>query len=288
MTDDIKPPMPIKPCEHVKALPRDVESYASRFSHFSRKSIAWAATSFESALNDAMEKDRAIHAENEAAIAHNTAMRARIIAMMQAAGVPDSYRAADPNSRSRFPKHKTFEAGYLGDLRRTFPVADGFADAPLQFEARTKAVAAAKEKAQQEKAEQERQAEAAKAKRRADLVLASIIVRYQLPEDSDWPQVLEDLCKRDKYLDLAVAGRQTRGDWSEGFWRVENALKRFKIESDQDKDIAANLCGCLASDDGDRDGRIFRDTTWSYGKLFALVADKQLVADAQAAMGHVQ
>ncbi|CAB4167922.1 hypothetical protein UFOVP860_66 [uncultured Caudovirales phage] len=278
----IEPAKPIKLCDHVRKLPRGVEHYRSRSSFLI--SIASAVAQAERALEDAWQRDQAAHAENESAIAHNKEMRGRLIAMMKAAGVPDSYSAVDPKSRRWPQKHKTLEAGYLGDLRRTFPLTDQFDDAGKQYADRAKLIADAKVKVEEEKAAKDRQAEAEKAKRRADLSLAAMIVRYGLNEDADWPDALEALRKRNKYLDLAIAGEQTRGDWSEGFYRVENALRRFTIESDRDKDIVADLCGCLRGDQDD--GRIFRDTTWSYGKLFELVTDAQLLADAKTCLEH--
>lgn len=274
--------MPIKPCDHVRKLQRGVENYRQLGT-----GMTYAVMRAEVALEEAWKKDRAAHEENGPALAHNAAMRDRIIATMKAAGVPDSYRAPDPKSRAWPQKHKTFEAGYLGDIRRTFVTSDSFDDARRQYEDRAKLIAEAKKKVEEEKAAREREAEAALARRKADISLAGIIVRYQLPDGTDWPEALEALRKRDKYLDLAVAGLQTRGDWSDGFYRVEDALSRFKIESDRDKDIAADLCGCLrARDDGENDGRVFRDTKWSYDKLFEIVEDKQLVADARLCLEH--
>jgi len=71
-------------------------------------------------------------------------------------------------------------------------------------------------------------------------------------------------------------------NWSDGPRAVRHALERFSIENDRDKNIAADVADSLAHWDGD--GRIFRDTTWSYGALWPLVGDEQLVADVQRAM----
>lgn len=72
----------------------------------------------------------------------------------------------------------------------------------------------------------------------------------------------------DKYLRLANAMAYTRGDCSEGFWRVEEALESFVVESEQDAEIAA----CVADGFGDTDGRVFRDMRWNYDALYELVA----------------
>jgi hypothetical protein len=276
--------MSVTPCTHMRSLRRGIANYERSVSGF-RGGLKWAVSRYENALADAWRKDQETHAANAPAITSNIANRDRLIAIMKAAGIPDSYRAPDPKSRAWPQKHKTYEAGYLGDLKRTFVVGDGFQEAERLHTEHTKLIAEAKAKAEQEDAAVQRQAEADKAKRRADLALAAIIIRHDLPPETDWPEALTALRKRNKYLDLAVAGLQTRGDWSEGFYRVEDAMGRFTIESDQDKDIVADLCGCLR---GDRDdGRIFRDTKWSYDKLFELVTDEQLMADAKTCLANV-
>ncbi len=113
--------------------------------------------------------------------------------------------------------------------------------------------------------------------------LAGVLLRYELPIESSWSDVLDHLCGKDQRLNLAVAMQRTRGDWSEGPYRVSNALGNFRIETNEDKDIAADVATCLYDFS---DGRVFRDTTWNYTRLFASVTDQQLAADCQKAMQH--
>lgn len=135
---------------------------------------------------------------------------------------------------------------------------------------------------EKEKADREAAEKAAVEKRKADLELARLILRYAAPDDSDWDDLFGIIRGRDQYLDLACAGLETRGDWSDGFYRVESALKRFRIRDERDKEIAADITGCLGSEDG----RVFRDTAWSYDALFEIVADKQLVEDAKLCLAR--
>lgn len=242
----------------------------------------------ETDLKRAWEQDQATHAENEPAIFNNATVREKIIKLMTAAGVPDHFYAPKPGSRAYIPKKVKHTAGYLGDLARTFPVGDGFDAVKRLYESQMQAIEEHKKRAAAAQQAAGAESERALKRRQADIKLATIIVRYELPETTDWGAALLALRARDKYLDLAIAGYQTRGDWSEGFYRVEDALGRFHIEDDQDKRIAANLCGCLArASDGEGDGRIFRDTQWSYDKLFDLVADKTLLADARVCLENV-
>ena len=137
--------------------------------------------------------------------------------------------------------------------------------------------AARAEKREQDKRDRERRSEVERQQRKANLDLARMILRYGAPDDSDWCSMLDLLRGRNKYLDLALACEATRGDWSEGFYRVSDALRSFTVEDERDKDIVADLYDCMDSDDG----RIFRDTRWNYSELYKLVGDDQLVADAQ-------
>lgn len=276
------------PCGAVRQCMVSPQSYASQapgatYRTPSTKSVAAFALQ---KLEAARQKDIATHTANEPILAANREARARIQALMDELGVPLTFREPVA-SRSRFPKHATRDAGYIGDMRRNFPVDDSFADATASYErllATYKAYEASatvedeKAKAAAEAAEERRKAE-----RRANIELARIVLRYGLDQDSEWSDVLEALRKRDQRLDLAVAMAQTRGDWSEGPYRVNAALDRFKIETEEDKAIANDVVSCLHDFD---DGRVFRDTTWSYGALFASAADQQLSADVQAAMNR--
>lgn len=241
----------------------------------------------------ALERARAIdverHERNIPIMADNKVMRERIEALMTEAGIGISYSVYEVPPRGRMRKWVTKTAGYIADVARALPIDDGFVyqtqayermkalyesfakDAEREDE-RAKAVAAAEE-------------ERKRAERRANIELVEIILRYDLDRDLEWPGVLETLRGRDQRLDLAVAMHLTRGDWSEGAYRVESALDSFKIETTEDKDIANDVLSCLREFE---DGRVFRDTAWSYGRLFASAADQQLSADVQKALANTQ
>jgi hypothetical protein len=89
------------------------------------------------------------------------------------------------------------------------------------------------------------------------------------PLTFDANSLLDDLRAKDKYLDLAIAMQDTRGDWSDGFYRVKNALNLFKVETPEDEAIAENVSACAYGEESD--GRIFRDCEWNYGRIFGLV-----------------
>lgn len=252
-----------------------------------RRSKTTAATLAMGELEAARAKDVAVHETNLPGIETNKAIRQQVETLMAEIGMPKTYQERDSRSRSMYAKYKTLDAGYLGDLRRNVITDDGFDAATASYENNKQQILkyqqAADQEAKQAQAAKEREREKAKEERRANIELATIILRYGLDVDSDWPDVLEALCAKDQRLDLAVAGYQTRCGWSEGYYRVQAAFDRFHIETDEDKEIAGDIASCLASE-GDSDGRVFRDTTWSYDRLFASVSDQQLVTDAKLAL----
>lgn len=236
-------------------------------------------------LEAARAKDVATHEKNLPALENNRAVAAMVSELMAQIGMPMRWSERDRNSRARYPKSITRDAGYITDLTREVKTDDGFDAATRTYEDMKRRyeryVASAKQDAEKAQLARQREQEAAIEKRKADMELAGILLRYNLPIDSSWGDVLEALCGRDQRLDLAVAMQQTRGDWSEGCYRVTSALQRFTIRSDEDKSIAADVLGCTAEFE---DGRVFRDTGWNYDRIFASVADQQLVADVKKAL----
>lgn len=104
------------------------------------------------------------------------------------------------------------------------------------------------------------------------------------PVYADAEMVLGAIRRRDKYLDLALAMEETRGDWSEGYYRVSAAMSRFRCETDTDREIIADLETCFNED---IDGRVFRDTTWNYTRIYELVSDQTLVEDAKLMYSYI-
>lgn len=240
-------------------------------------------------LEKARAADVEAHQSNTDAIAQNQAIVADVTAMMKAIGIPDTWTHRDDKSRARYTKMITEAAGYIGDLARHVPTDDGFAVATAIYKRLRQEYDRYLEQATRDDeqakrlwdTEQRRKQE----ERKANIELATMILRYDLPHDAEWDDVLSALRSRDQRLDLAVAMSQTRSDWSEGFWRVRDALGRFVPSDAEDQAIYDDVAECCNDDCGD--GRIFRDTEWSYGRLFASVADQQLSADVQVAMSRV-
>lgn len=282
--------MPIEQCGAVRNCMASPSSYKSHmpcasYSEPSQKRVAEFALQ---QLEAAWKADVDAHGRNEAAIANNKALQERIMAFMDEIGMPRT-RKVQCGTRYGMPKYKTVDAGYIEDMRANIKVYDNFELAEQTYNrlktAYDKYLAEAVAEEEKAQAAVKRAEEVEKQRRLDNIQFAKIILRYNLPEDSTPGEVLEALRKKDQRLDLAVAMQQTRSDWRDGFWRVSDALDRFKIHDDEDKEIAA--CVIEAMRDCD-DGRVFRDCAWSYTRLFNSAADEQLAADIQFVMSKVQ
>lgn len=276
--------MPVEECGAIGKCMAHPSSYLSRI-QYGEKTTARAAALALQDLEAARARDIATHERNLPALENNALVAAQITKLNEAVGMPARWSERDRASRSRYPKTISHAAGYITDIRRECKTDDGFDAATVQYERTLKSYREYEEQGKRE-AEvaaraKEREQAAALEKRKADIELAAILLRYCLPLESTWADVLENLRGRHQRLDLAVAMAQTRSDWSEGPYRVRGAMDRFTIRDNEDKDIANDVLGCM---DDFSDGRVFRDTRWSYDALFASVEDRQLVADVQRAM----
>lgn len=217
------------------------------------------------------------HQANIPAIENNLKVREKITQIMKDIGIPSNYSTSElKTQRSRTKTTTTHSAGYLGDLQRNVPVSDEkermltlikSAEDSFKRTADTLKGTIRKELQEAEKTE--------KAKKEI-LAKARLQVKYNLDEDFEWSDVLDVLVKKDKYFMLARAGEETRGYWGEGFGKVEYALDRFVVETEEDKEIEKEYAEILEEhNNGDcEDGRIFRDTQYSYSFLYGKVGEE--------------
>lgn len=216
------------------------------------------------------------HKTNLAAIENNKLVKEKVAFVMGQIGMPTTYsKTYYKTNRSRTPTTETVRAGWFDDLQR-IAVSDGYeakiSAAKQAFESlKKKAVYEIEELRKQEQVKEKEE----KAKKEV-LAKARLQVKYGLTEGSDWDEVLEALDKKDKYFMLARAMNDVRNDWNDGFGRVEWALSKFVVETEEDKEIEADIQSCLDSEEDD--GRIFRDTTYNYSVLYAK-ADEDLMKD---------
>jgi hypothetical protein len=217
-----------------------------------------------------------IHEKNLPAIENNKALRKKVELMMSAIGIPRSWSERDWKSRARTPKYIKHTAGYLGDLNLNCPVDDGYSaacEAYKRFQERVDKYVKENEAAD---AQAQKAKEAKEREEKRERIRASLTVKLGLPFDTESIDVLHHILEKSKLLRLAHAMRQTRNDWSDGPYRVETAL--FSSEDPTEKEINADVASYLSDFE---DGRVFRDCTWNYDRIFSLIAetDADLISD---------
>jgi hypothetical protein len=105
--------------------------------------------------------------------------------------------------------------------------------------------------------------------RRDNEIQVKLLVKYGLEIMNDWDDLLEVVLQKDKYLKLAYSMEATRNDWSDGFYKVENAISNFNVETDEDSWIYEDIQKLVYGEE--RDGRIFRDCKYNYSVLYEKV-----------------
>lgn len=283
--------MPVEQCKAMGKMYSSAAQFKSRvptgYYSYREPTMLRIADQALTELAEARRLDVATHEKNIPALEMNRKVHAFMSHIMSEMQMPDGWSETDRNSRARYPKKIQHRAGWRQDLTQHCAINDGFELATTSYDRLLKEYTEYREQAlRADEIEKNQKAAEEQAKlkaRRADMELAAILLRYDLPLETDWPDVLDNLRRRDQRLDLAVAMRQVRGDWNDGCGAVESALGRFTIRNDEDKDIANDVLGCTHDFE---DGRVFRDTNWSYDRLFDSVQDRQLVADVEAAYQH--
>jgi hypothetical protein len=158
--------------------------------------------------------------------------------------------------------NKTFE-GFCRDRSEFFKSRYGSIKKRQADEAKSKDVAEIAQNHELEKKKKER-------------LIASIAVRHGIDIMLECVEVMECLLKKDKILHLAHYMEKNRSDWSEGYSYVERALKEFHPETDEERNIFNGVSRNLerAYEQGEMDGRIFRDGSYNYNDMFYLVEKK--------------
>lgn len=88
---------------------------------------------------------------------------------------------------------------------------------------------------------------------------------------------IKNFIYENKYLKLAKALNDVRNDWNDGCYLIEHALSHFSIDSILDENIVEEINECIkAFDNGDTDGRVFRDCKYNYNYLYSLVPSEFL------------
>jgi len=217
------------------------------------------------------------HKKNIPAIKNNKALETKIRLIMSNIGIATQYVTYEYKTTRSTKKTKlTHNAGFVGDIKRLMKTSDGFENIKTEFIKKWNDINAyLKQERDKEKAIQ-REKERKTAAENAEKQRATLTIKYELPYESNWSEILETILAKDKYLALAHALMMNRGDWNDGYWYAENGLSHFKAETDEDRKIENDIQDCITNWDGD--GRVFRDTKYNYDRIYAM-ANQILIAD---------
>lgn len=224
-----------------------------------------------------------VYNENLPAMENNKKIVEKVTALMSKLGIPSSYsHSYFKTNRSRNKTTETVKAGYLGDLQRNVPTyqpaipdKDTYIRKAEHYFGKLLAEVQKKDK---ESAEYQRKQE--------EIHQVALLRAKYTPNDAQssvW-DIREAILSKDKYLRLAYWLERNRGDWNDGYSYAETGLDGFVVEEGNslDQDIYDNIYSCIRSgDDGDIDGRIFRDTEYNYNRLKDFVTNSSLLEDLE-------
>lgn len=226
-----------------------------------------------------LEKELAskTHEENKALIEINKGLHEKVSLLMQHIGLPTNrHKSYFKTARSRNLTHETVASGWYTDMHWACSTDDSYEshiksiDSALNtLESKCKEVCLELDKQEREKIKESNN-------KNKVMALAKLQLKHSLDDDATFEDVRLFLLDKCKYLNLAVAMVDTRGDWSDGFYRVEDAIQDFVVETELDQRIVDDVSSYL---DGEHsDGRVFRDCEYNYDFLSTLI-DEDLKQD---------
>ena len=136
------------------------------------------------------------------------------------------------------------------------------------------------------KARAEEQAKAQdKARIESESKRIALCLKYGFdPVKTDESDLRDLLLDKNKYLRLAYYLERNRGDWSEGPDFAESGLSGFTIETPDDQLIYDDIQNHITNWDGD--GRIFRDCTWNYSRIYSEFVPAEILNDFRGIKGE--
>lgn len=274
-----------------------LDYYFWRNSSWSKKVVTQegldsALAQFDSAVEKWKSDNLEAYEANQEVIKHNTLQYERVRTIMKTLGVKEMFtRSYFKTSRSRKMTTERTAAKWPSEVRDALPMKCGWEDVMGKFKKRReqienfglKLIKEQEEKVRKEAAEKERKEKEEKRLK----TLAVLGAKYDLGIEAEPDDIQEAIINQCKYLRLAHFMELNRSDWTDGYSYAEMGLERFNVESPQDQEIYDDVQECIESgEDGDIDGRIFRDTKWNYSVIYGLV-DEKLMEDCQVISEYI-
>jgi len=232
-------------------------------------------------LQEVRAQVEATHAANIPAMASNKALYERLRTLMLEVGMPST--TWEPGKGRKNGQSVT--AGWLRDLGSSIPRDDRYGYAVQELadqENRIKQYVENQSWLHREAArKQEKEAQKVTREREIGMLAARYGLNVMAADKND---VMEAILAADKYLALAHAFYGIRYDYNDSpHKRGRRALDRFTVETDMDRQIMDHWLETIQhqEENGESDGRIYRDSDWNYETLYGLVKNAELLADYQ-------
>ena len=236
---------------------------------------------FDSTTKQWIKDNKETFEANQKIIKFNIEQKEKVKLIMKFIGVAETYSTyAYKTSRSRNKTETKHQAGYVGDLIRAIKTADKYQSILNNIQSKREQIEkyglARIKEYQQKKTEEDKIA-----KEKTKLAELALLRAKYTPDNAE--SSIEDLLgvilDENKYLKLAHYLLQNRNDWGYGYDSARNGYGCFVTETELDRKIDAELQELIYNNNGDIDGRVFRDCTYNYDVLFAMVEDKALMSD---------
>ena len=247
-----------------------------------QESLGKALAQWDSALETWKTDNKETFEYNKTVAEHNQLQYERISTIMDTIGVPKVFsRSFYKTSRSRKMTTERKSAQWPSEIRDVLPSNCGYERILKQIQDKRDSIERFGEKwikDNSDRLRKEAEEKRAKEKEQRKLkVLAGLCVKYSLDLESEPCDILDSILDQDKYLHLAHYLLMNRNDWNDGYSYAESGLNGFTVESDKDQDIEDCIQSCIdTQENGDIDGRIFRDCKFSYDVLFSMSDEKVL------------
>lgn len=235
-----------------------------------------------SGFDNAIDLVNKIGEHNAPMMRYNEEVVNLLIAFLSGFGLPTTVYVVDHHSRQKIKPMLAQTAEWVNELKKfkTNSSEWNVEYSTKQIQELRKAFTAKydvilKERAEAKKIEEQKERKES-LEREKIFILAQCQLMYGLEpsEVQDIDECVEFLLSKNNLLRLAYAMEQTRNDWSEGYYRVENALSSFQSPlSERDRKIFLEIQSLLNTDDLP-DGRVFRDCEHNYSELYAIVEEE--------------
>jgi hypothetical protein len=228
----------------------------------------------------AYEESKLLVDENRVICAENARIVNYLIDSIKNAGIPSRVEVVVSGPRAQRTKREMQDAPWMSIGSRAH-TRDTWEQSELWYQEFLKRVKAWQDEIDAKVRVKEQEEAKNTARIEAESRRIALCLKYGFDPIKTQERDLRDLLLgKNKYLRLAYYLERNRGDWSEGPDFAERGIDGFKIETGDDQLIFDDINGHITDWDGD--GRIFRDCTWNYGRIYAEFVPAELLADFQA------